>query len=76
MTDTQTYVRVDWVSTYTDGEVAKVEVEGRQLVVPLDHVIELTEVRQEFLGQNADGSLNATKDFVETRLVSEWVVKR
>ncbi len=38
-------------------------------------VIELTQERRDVAGQDDDGSLNG-EDYVETRLVSEWKVKR
>ncbi len=37
--------------------------------------IELTQERRDVAGQDDDGNLNG-EDYVETRLVSEWGVKR
>ncbi len=42
---------------------------------PIGDVIELTGQRRDVAGQDDDGTLNGN-DYVETRLVSEWKVKR
>lgn len=61
-----TYVRVDWVGNYTDGEVVKVEVAGVVAAVPIGDVIELT--KEEHIS-----AVISPGDLIQ-RFVSKWEV--
>ena len=71
----ETYVRCIVVETETEiPGLALIQLHDDQPpvhYVPLDDLIELTELRRDVAGQNDDGSLNG-EDYIETRLVPDW----
>ncbi len=76
MPETNRYVRVDGIVSRGDFKERDGHIwwwqPSRQDWIGLGDVIELTEVRRDVAGQDDDGTLNG-EDYIETRLVSDWV---